>query len=257
MQSQSESQGATPPRPDPTPRTLVTPAEVAAVDAFASALARLHPGADDILEQVSAQAFATYPSSFHLVATPQYKGAAADGPFLRWAVVVRSDSAAQALSDLRGRSLGLRQDDLDGPTLLRADVAFLAAGSRFFEHVQPLPDTEAQLEALATGALEAALLDGVSWARLSPQRSNRVRYRLLHWTPRAPAPPLVVRASRSTEPVEPLAQGLERLSLDPVTRREILGPLGIERFHRLPKAQYRALGHYDQIATSQGYEILR
>ena len=43
----------------------------------------------------------------------------------------------------------------------------------------------------------------------------------------------------------------------PGLRRAVLTPLGIERFHRLSKAQYRALDHYDQIASSQGYDVLR
>jgi ABC-type phosphate/phosphonate transport system substrate-binding protein len=209
------------------------------------------------LRQVSASEYAVQAGQLTLVATPQYRGAAADGPFLRWAVAVRSDAPVNGLADLAGRRLAVVAGDADGATLFRAEVAPLARGPGFFGEVIPCGEAASALDAVEAQAAEVALVDGLSWTARAAVKSNRVRLRLLQWTPRAPAPPLVVDASAPAGSAEALADALDALASDPAARRQVLAPLGVERFHRLPKAQYRALLHYDQIASSLGYEALR
>jgi len=228
------------------------------VPALKRAASRLSRATDDwedvVLGQVSGYRYATeLTERASLIATPRYIAKGADGPFVRSAVLVRAKDAASGLTDLRGRSLALSATDLDSMNLLRAEAAPLALQGRFFGALHPQESFAAAVEAVAEGAADATLLDGVALALLERFRPESVKgLRVLLWTTRSPGPPLV--AGRAVE-IADIARALSAIAADPTfgwVRKDLL----IAGFNPLPKAQYRAVAHLDQIAQSQGYPRL-
>lgn len=210
-----------------------------------------------LLGQVSGFQFATeLVDQVTLAATPSYRARGVDGPFIRSALVVPRESRASCLADLRGGRLAFVEADATGVCLLRAEIAPLAVRHPFFGALQPAPDYLAALEALSAQTADAALLDAATLAyasRLRPAAAAETR--VLLWTTRSPAPPWVVSKALPAAVPAAIGEVLLEIGRDPGLRA-LRSELLIDDFHRLPKAQYRAVLHCDQIAESLGYPTL-
>jgi len=107
----------------------------------------------------------TYGAHVRLVATPCYTAEGCQGARYRSVVIVRTDDPANSLRDLRGRRCVANEvDSNSGMNLLRAVVADIAGGARFFASVSYSGSHYASLERVAESAADVAAIDCVSFA---------------------------------------------------------------------------------------------
>jgi len=197
------------------------------------------------------------PHHVRLVATPRYRAAGCDGPFHRSAIVVRADSPAAGLADLRGARCVINdRESNSGMNLLRVEVAPLARRGAFFGAVAVTGSHQASAEQIAEGQADVAAIDCVTWAhlqRLYPALAKRLR--VLMWTVRSPGLPLITGRNTNAATLEALRPALEAVARDPALR-DVRGELLLEGFNTLPASQYHAVAYLEQIAIAQGYPVL-
>jgi hypothetical protein len=98
-----------------------------------------------------------------LVATPMYSAAGCEGARYRSAIVVHGQG--DMLADFRGRRCVINElDSNSGMNLLRAAVAPLAAGGRFFGSVVVSGSHLRSVKMVASGEADIAAIDCVSFA---------------------------------------------------------------------------------------------
>lgn len=192
-----------------------------------------------------------------VVATPRYRARGCDGADYRSAVVVRADSPASSLDDLRGSRCAV--NDLasnSGMNLLRAEIAPLAGGRPFFKSVILTGAHAASAEAVAAGEADIAAIDCVTWAhlqRLRPALAGGLR--ALTWTVRNPGLPLITSLGTSPAHLTALRGALDDVARDPGLR-EVRQALLLEGFSLVPAEHYRAALRLQDIAIGLGYPHL-
>jgi ABC-type phosphate/phosphonate transport system substrate-binding protein len=165
-----------------------------------------------------------------LVATPMYSAAGCEGPRYRSAIVVHGQG--DMLADFRGRRCVINElDSNSGMNLLRAAVAPLAAGGRFFGSVVVSGSHLRSVKMVALGEADIAAIDCVSFAhfqRLYPSIVGQVR--ILGWTGAGPSLPFITARSVSDATVRMLRSALADVfdddGLAPVRRQLLLS--GVE-----------------------------
>ncbi len=192
-----------------------------------------------------------------LLGTPQYRAPGCEGPFHRSAVLVRSGDRAQSLGDLRGQRLALNEATSNtGMNLLRAEIAPLAQGGRFFGAVITTGAHANSAVAVAEGQADLCAVDCVTWAHLQRLRpAMAAKLRVVAWTSRSPGLPLITGRMTDEATVLVLVQALSDVMRDPAlaeARRALL----LGGVHTLPDANYRDLLYVEQIAIDQGYPTL-
>jgi ABC-type phosphate/phosphonate transport system substrate-binding protein len=192
-----------------------------------------------------------------LVATPVYRAPGCDGPFRRSAVIVHAESAACELGDLRGGRCAVNEPDSDsGMNLLRAEIAPLAAGSRFFSQIVYTGSHLASIESVAAGQSDVAAIDAVTYAllkRLRPELTADVR--LLVWTVSSPGLPLITHRRASDHIRTVLRAVLVEVATDPWLK-EVRSELMLVGFADLAPAHYRSILRLAQMAAENGYPEL-
>jgi ABC-type phosphate/phosphonate transport system substrate-binding protein len=192
-----------------------------------------------------------------VVATPRYRARGCDGADYRSAVVVRADSVANSLHDLRGGRCAV--NDLtsnSGMNLLRAEIAPLAGGKTFFKSVLVTGSHLASVEAITQDEADIAAIDCVTWAHLQHWRSGLTdRLRVLTWTVRSPGLPLITSLGTSPSQVATLRAALDDVAGDPELR-EVRETLLLEGFSVTPAEHYRAALRLQDIAVGLGYPQL-
>jgi ABC-type phosphate/phosphonate transport system substrate-binding protein len=180
-----------------------------------------------------------------LVATPMYSAAGCEGAQYRSAIVIRGAGAhgcadarggavaaraavgrgagmtadagvdgtleaGDTLADFRGRRCVINElDSNSGMNLLRAAVAPLAAGGRFFDSVVVSGSHLRSVNMVASGEADISAIDGVSFAhfqRLYPSVVGQLR--VLGWTPAGPSLPFITARSVSDATVRMLRSAL-------------------------------------------------
>jgi ABC-type phosphate/phosphonate transport system substrate-binding protein len=152
-----------------------------------------------------------------LVATPMYSAAGCEGARYRSAIVVRAGARANELRaafatlvDFRGQRCVINEPDSNsGMNLLRAAVAPLADGGRFFGSLVVSDSHLRSVEMVASGEADIASVDCVSFAhfrRLYPSVSGKLR--VLGWTPSSPSLPFITSRSTSDATVHALRSAL-------------------------------------------------
>jgi ABC-type phosphate/phosphonate transport system substrate-binding protein len=193
-----------------------------------------------------------------LVATPVYRAPGCDGPFHRSAVIVRSASAAGALSDLKGVRCAVNQPASNtGMNLLRAELSIVVDGPAFFSAIVHTGSHLASVETIAAGDADVAAIDAVTLAllqRLRPDLAKAVR--VLHWSVRSPGLPLITSPQQTDQTRAALQDVLMEVAADPALR-EVRHELMLGGFAQLPQAHYRSILHLAQIAADGGYPELR
>jgi ABC-type phosphate/phosphonate transport system substrate-binding protein len=133
-----------------------------------------------------------------MVATPLYSAEGCVGLLYKSAIVVRAADPARSLAEMRETRCAVNEPDSNsGMNLLRAALAPLAGGARFFGSVTVTGSHRHSIEAIAAGAADVAAIDCVTFAQLrkiDPALTRQVR--ILSWTPPSPCLPFVT--SRST-----------------------------------------------------------
>ncbi len=223
-----------------------------------SELEALWSSPDLLIAQTCGYPFATrLRDRVRLVLTPRYRAQGCDGPFHRAAVVVRKGAGALSLPDLKGSRLALNGPDSNtGMNLLRAEIAPIARGQRFFSAVITTGSHAESAAVVAEGRADLASLDCVTWAllqRLRPVLAAELT--VLAWTLRSPGLPLVTSRLTCHAVFVALQAALSEVIDDPMlasARRELL----LEGFEPLAPSHYTGLLHYEQMATDLGYPQL-
>ena len=252
------------------------PAVRGATDALWSALARrlaaegvpapigLDPRADHasvwrepglVLSQTCGYPCATaLRGAVRLVATPRYRALGCEGARYRSVLLVRSGDPAGTLADLRGRRVACNAaDSQSGYNALRAAVAPLARGGRFFAGSLLTGAHAASAAAVVAGSADLCAVDCVTWGLLAcHEPALTARLRVLGWTASAPGLPLI------TGPATPLASvqaAVQAVMADPdlATAREALLIEGIEA---VPDAAYDAVLTMEHRARVLDYPAL-
>jgi len=196
-----------------------------------------------------------------VVATPRYIAPGCEGTRYRSLLVVRSDSPARDLEHLRGGRCAINtHTSHSGMNALRALVAPLSRGGRFFGAVIASGTHEESAALVARGEADLAAIDCVTHALLQRHRPRALEgTRILGETAPAPAPPFVT--SRATPPrvLRQLRTALLEALADPAlaTARQTLLLEGAEV---LPLAAYRPIAALERRALARGYremELLR
>jgi len=193
-----------------------------------------------------------------LVATPRYTAKGCEGALYRSAVVVRADDAAAELADLRGRRCAVNGwGSNSGMNVLRAKIAPLAQGGRFFGSVLVTGAHQASAAAVAKGEADVAAIDCVTWAHLQRLRPYETRaIRVLAWTAPSPGLPLITSAATDTGMIEALLRALEEVACDPGLA-EVREALFLDGFERIGLQAYNSIMNMEQNARHRGYPVLR
>ncbi|SER69976.1 PhnD/SsuA/transferrin family substrate-binding protein [Rhizobium sp. NFR03] len=191
-----------------------------------------------------------------LVATPVYRYPGCDGPDMRSFLIVRSDSAATALIDLRGARAAVNQPDSNsGANLFRAMIAPLAIDGRFFGAFIETGSHVASIDAVREGAADIASIDCITYAnilRFDPRRLSGIR--VLGETVKGPGLPLITRLSASDEEIALLRRVLDAAATD-AALEGVRDHLGLVRFARLQDADYEPLAALADGARALGYPV--
>jgi ABC-type phosphate/phosphonate transport system substrate-binding protein len=192
-----------------------------------------------------------------LVLTPVYDAPGCDGAWHRSAIVVRVDDDVTDLNGLRGRRCALNAwDSNTGMNLLRAAVAPIARGARFFRDITVTGSHRASLGLVAVGAADVASVDCVSLAHLTRIDPGLIeRTRILDWSPASPALPMITAATTDQATLELLRTTLAEVFQDP-TLAELRRTLLLESYEILPYETYETISHLEARAAANGYAQL-
>jgi len=184
------------------------------------------------------------------VATPRYRAPGCSGAGYASIVVVAEASRAKSIGDLRGAIAAVNgPHSHSGMNALRALVAPLCRGARFFAQVVPTGAHVASLAMVARGEADVAAIDCIVHALLTRHRPQALAgTRVLCRTARAPAPPYVTRARADADLIERLRFALRAAVDDPglAPAREALLLRGIEV---LPVSAYDELHDFERLAV--------
>jgi ABC-type phosphate/phosphonate transport system substrate-binding protein len=201
-----------------------------------------------------AESFADF---IRLVATPRYSAPGCEGATYRSAILVREHDPVDCLAGLRDRRCAINEATSNsGMNLLRAAVAPLANGARFFNSVVFSGAHRRSVEMVAEGQADVAAVDCVSLAHLRRLYPSLVaNLRILDWTPSSPSLPFITAAATSDATLQAirfsLAAVLADRSLDTV--REQLFLEGID-LH--PDAGFSGVMRLQRAAIDLGYPVI-
>jgi ABC-type phosphate/phosphonate transport system substrate-binding protein len=188
---------------------------------------------------------------------PVYDVPGCDGPTHRAFFVVRNESPAQSLADLKGSVFLLNSPvSNSGMNLPRRALAEIAGGKPFFGKVIETGGHPASLERLLRGEGDAASIDCVTfafWRKYRPEAAARVR--ILAETPPSPSIPFVTSVATPPAIVAELHDALHRLGSEPRYEAARAG-LMIAGIEDVPDAAYRGLLDYEREAAELGYPEL-
>lgn len=189
-----------------------------------------------------------------LVATPVYRAEGCEGAEYRSAFVVRADTPARDLSELRGRRVTINaRDSQSGFNCLRHAVARLARGGRFFAEVVESGSHMASLAAVRGGRADVAAIDGVTLALLKDHDPGVVSgLRVLGWSAPAPGLPYVTAAGADEAQIARLRAGLRAAMEDPGLA-EVRRALRLAGVEVLPWAAYDVIDEMEAEARAAGY----
>jgi ABC-type phosphate/phosphonate transport system substrate-binding protein len=144
------------------------------------------------------------------VATPRYSALGCEDADYRSAIVVREQDVGASLADFRGRRCAVNElDSNSGMNLLRAAVAPVAVGGRFFESVVVSGSHRRSVEMVALGEADVAAVDCVSLAHFRRLYSLVVgKLRVLSWTAASPSLPFITGCSATDATVRALRSAL-------------------------------------------------
>jgi ABC-type phosphate/phosphonate transport system substrate-binding protein len=194
-----------------------------------------------------------------VVATPRYRAVGCEGAFARSAVVVPIGHPATTLADLRGSRCVINElASNSGMNLLRAAIAPLAAGRRFFRTVRVSFSHAESVRMVAAGEADIAAIDCVTLAHLQRGRSSDLAaaVRVLFWTEPSPGLPLVTSRDTDDATVAAIRAALVEVAEDPglAALREALLIAG---FDVLPETAYESVLEIERFAIRLDYPKVR
>lgn len=187
------------------------------------------------------------------LATPSYAAPGCVGSRYRSFVLVREDSPATRLDELRGATVAINGfNSHSGVNALRSLVAPLAERGRFFGAVRVTRAHLASLELLHSGQADVMAIDCVLHALLSVHRPAALAgTRRMAETEAAPAPPLVT-SKAAGERVGCIRDALFSALADPDSAAPRAALL-LDGLEWLPVTAYRRIVEIEGEALSRGY----
>jgi hypothetical protein len=191
------------------------------------------------------------------LATPCYLAPGCLGPAYASVVVVAESSPARALEELRGGVCAINSwSSHSGMSALRALIAPLGAGGRFFARIEVSGAHLASLAMVARGAADVAAIDCVVHALLARHRPVALAgTRPLGHTPQAPAPPFVTGAAVGDAMITRLRAALLR-AFDDAALEAARADLLLAGIEVLPLAAYARIKAFERFAARRGYPVL-
>jgi ABC-type phosphate/phosphonate transport system substrate-binding protein len=192
-----------------------------------------------------------------LIATPRYSAPGCAGAGYRSAIVVRRQDPAETLEDLRDRRCVINERNSNsGMNLLRAAIAPLSKGARFFQSVLLSGSHRNSAQMVAAGQADIAALDCVSFAhlrRLYPSFADTLR--ILCWTPSSPSLPFITARATSAATLRAVRDALAGVIADPnlvAVREQIF----LEGFDFEPAVDFNAVLALERQASELQYAVL-
>jgi len=195
--------------------------------------------------------------SVRVIATPRYTTAYGDGAEHRSVLVVSRDAPWQTLAELRDRRVAVNEfDSNSGMNLLRATVAPLAGGQRFFAQVLETGAHLGSIDAVANGRADIAAIDSVTLSLIERHRPALLRgIRVLATTMTSPGLPLVTRIDLDARELAALRTALHEAVADPALA-DARAALLLEGFEQLPDDAYDRVLQLEANAVALGYPVL-
>jgi ABC-type phosphate/phosphonate transport system substrate-binding protein len=180
-----------------------------------------------------------------LLGTPCYEIDGSEGSDYRSLVIVRANSPATNISDLRGRCCAVNMaGSWSGHHALRLIAGPLIDDGRPAFEVSLSGSHAGSVDALRTGAADFAAVDCVSFGLLSRHEPHRVAgLRILARTPAMPGLPLVAGGDVPESDVQAMQQGLRAAIEDPELR-------GARDRLRLKAVDFTGLADYDRLSAA-------
>jgi len=192
-----------------------------------------------------------------VIATPAYAVPECDGSRYRSLLMVRAEDPASDLAGFAGRIAAVNAPDShSGCNVLRAMVAPLAPGGRFFASVAVSGGHAASLALVRRGKADLCAVDCVTHALLVRYRPRAVAgLRLLARSPTAPGLPYVTAGSIQPDDLTRLRDGLTEAVAQPQLR-EAREALLISGAQVLPERDYQSIVDFEAAAERQGCPAL-
>ena len=192
-----------------------------------------------------------------LVATPCYCAPGCKGADYCSIVVVHRDAPYRAFADLRGKRAAVNNpDSQSGYNALRALVAPMSSGGRFFADAVKSGSHVGSLSLVAAGKAEVAAIDCVTFALLSRYRPAVVaEVRELCRTARAPGLPYIMSKSFGEAQLKQVRLALGAAINDP-SLRQTRSALLLEGIRLLPETEYIRISDMEAIASARNCHAL-
>jgi ABC-type phosphate/phosphonate transport system substrate-binding protein len=195
-------------------------------------------------------------SAVQIVATPIYGSPGCQGFEHRSFFIVNAKTRHRTLSDLRGSICAVNgYDSNTGMNLLRAAIAPIAKGSRFFRSVIVTGAHRKSLEAVTNGQADVAAIDCVSFAHFQnfdPEVTACVAK--IGQSLSTAAPPFIT-AKNDPGIIRVLREALHDVALAPGLK-SVRSALNIEGFAFSTDADYERLSIIENNAVTLGYADL-
>ncbi len=192
------------------------------------------------------------------LASPRDAAAGCEGARYRSAIGIRREDPAASLADLRARRCAINESTSNsGLHLLRAAIAAIAGGPRFFEAVTESGSHWNSARMGAEGRADLAAIDCVSYAHLDrcdPPLAAKLR--VLDWTSSSPSLPMIT----SHAPDEPTRAALRSALAGVVADRRlaaVCASLRLTGFDFEVDDNYREVRDLERRAQALGYPALR
>jgi ABC-type phosphate/phosphonate transport system substrate-binding protein len=198
-----------------------------------------------------------FASSVELVATPRYAAPGCDGANYRSFVLVRHDCKADSLEGLRGSVCAINGfNSHSGTNALRALVAPLSQGGRFFSEVKVSGAHVNSLALLHAGEADVMAMDCVLYALLNRHRPRALDgTRVICWSEPVPAPPFITSAATERELSAKLPEMLAAALSDKASQAATASML-LDGVEFLPLEAYSRIVDVEGSALRHGYKEL-
>jgi len=192
-----------------------------------------------------------------LLATPTYGFVGCEGVRHCSFIIARRSERGGSLGDFRGARAAINgRDSNSGMNLFRAALAPLARGRPFFASVEVTGSHAASLAAVATGRLDIAAIDCVTFALLERGRPDLIgEVGVVARSPFAPGLPYIASARLAPSVIERIRAALFA-TLDDPSLAAAKAELGLTGAVALEPAAYAGVRALEQGAARLGYPEL-
>lgn len=189
--------------------------------------------------------------------TPAYAAPGCDGAWYASALVIRADSDATGLADLRDGTCAFNTPDShSGCNVLRRMIAPLAGGMSFFAGVLETGSHAASIESVAHGEADLCAVDTVTHELMRRHEPARLAgTRVLEYSPLAPGLPYIAGSAVTAGDGARMRDAIFNALADPglATTRDTLLITGAEA---LPIEAYATIPAMEDEAVGLGYPHL-